>query len=102
MPVYMKITPSTAKGKKYTAVFSHKVDGKIKKIKTTHFGSAGASDYLQHKDKERRERYRQRHKKDLKTNDYMRAGYLAYFLLWGDTTSLQKNISIYKKRFNLK
>ena len=98
----MKITPSTAKGKKYTAVFSNKVDGKIKKIKTTHFGSAGASDYLLNKDKDRRERYRQRHKKDLKTGDYKRAGFLSYYLLWGDTTSLQKNISMYKKRFNLK
>jgi len=102
MPVFMKITPSTAKGKKYTAVFSHKVDGKMKKIKTTHFGSAGASDYLQHKDKDRRERYRERHKKDLKTGDYKRAGFLSYYLLWGDSSSLQKNISMYKKRFNLK
>lgn len=102
MPVFMKITPSTAKGKKYTAVFSHKVDGKMKKIKTTHFGSAGASDYLQNKDKDRRERYRVRHSKDLKTGDYKRAGFLSYYLLWGDTTSLQKNISMYKKRFNLK
>ena len=69
--------------------------------KTTHFGAAGMDDYTLSKDKEQRARYRKRHAKDLKTNDPTRPGYLSYFLLWGDSTSLRKNIADYKKRFNL-
>jgi hypothetical protein len=58
-------------------------------------------DYTITKDKEQRDRYRERHKKDLKTGDPSRAGYLSYYLLWGDSTSLQMNIEAYKKKFNL-
>ena len=50
------------------------------------------NDYTLHKDKERRRRYRKRHEKFLKTNDPTRAGFLSR-LLWGDSTSLKKNIS---------
>jgi len=58
-------------------------------------------DYTISKDKEQRERYRTRHKKDLETNDPTKPGYLAYYVLWGDSTSRQANIASYKKRFNL-
>lgn len=71
------------------------------RTKTTHFGASGMPDYTLTGDKERRRLYRQRHKKDLSTNDPTRAGYLSYYLLWGESTSLRKNISNYKKRFNL-
>jgi len=97
----MKIEKGTAKHKKWKAVFSHVVDGKMKKIRTTQFGDDRYEDYTQHKNKERREKYRERHKKDLQKGNYMSAGWLSYYLLWA-STSLQKNISIYKKRFNLK
>lgn len=33
------------------------------KIKTTHFGASGYSDFTQHKDEERKKRYLERHKK---------------------------------------
>ena len=52
-------------------------------------------------DKNARERYRKRHKKDLDTNDFTRAGYLSYFILWGEFQDIKKNISDYKKRFSL-
>ena len=74
------------------------IDGKEKKVS---FGAKGYTDYLLSKDKERRDRYRKRHAKDLKTGDPTRAGYLSYYLLWGDSTSLQQNIKSYKKRFKL-
>ena len=96
--VSVVIKKSTKAGKKYMAVFT-KDNGRKK---TTHFGSAGMSDYTIHKDKERRKRYRDRHRKDLKTGDYTRAGYLSWYLLWGPSTSLRTNITSYKKRFNLK
>ena len=96
--VKMVVKRSTKPGKKYMAIFTYP-DGKKK---TTHFGAAGMTDYLLSKDTERRSRYRTRHKKDLKTGDPTRAGYLAFHLLWGESTSLRKNISDYKKRFNFK
>tara|TARA_R110002167_G_scaffold312989_1_gene518704 strand:+ start:256 stop:564 length:309 start_codon:yes stop_codon:yes gene_type:complete len=85
--------------KKYMAVFTDSDNGKSK---TTHFGAAGATDYLQSKEKDRRDRYRSRHKKDLNTRDPTRAGYLSYYILWGDSTSLRTNIASYKKRFGFK
>ena len=90
------IVASDSKTKKYTALFM--IDGKEKKVS---FGAKGYTDYLLSKDKERRDRYRKRHAKDLKTGDPTRAGYLSYYLLWGDSTSLQQNIKSYKKRFKL-
>tara|TARA_R110002012_G_scaffold78840_1_gene200760 strand:- start:307 stop:597 length:291 start_codon:yes stop_codon:yes gene_type:complete len=93
----IKVIKSDKPLKKWTAIFK-KDDGKEKKIS---FGATGYGDYTLHKDKERRERYRKRHEKDLKTNDPTRAGYLSYYLLWGNSTSLKKNIQDYKKKFNL-
>jgi hypothetical protein len=81
---------------KYKAVFDN--DGRTK---STKFGASGMDDFTLAKNVEQRDRYRTRHAKDLKTNDPTRAGYLAYYLLWGDSTSLQKNISAYRSRFNL-
>jgi hypothetical protein len=88
------IKKSTKPDKKLMAVFD--IDGKKK---TTHFGSKGMDDYTKTKDKEQRKRYRQRHAKDLNTDDPTMAGYLSYYILWGISTSLDKNISDYKKRF---
>ena len=67
--------------------------------KHTDFGDAHMKDYTQHHDKERREAYRNRHKNDLKTGDPSRAGYLSWYVLWGDSTSIRKNISAYKNKF---
>jgi hypothetical protein len=94
--VKMIVKKSDKAGKKYVAIFT-KDDGKIKK---TYFGSAGMDDYTITKDKEQRKRYRSRHAKDLDTKDPTRAGYLSFYLLWGDSTSLRENIKNYKKRFN--
>ena len=96
----MKVTisDSTNPKKKLMAIFT---DDNGKKVRTSHFGQAGADDYTITKDKEQRTRYRNRHRKDLDTNDYKKAGYLSFHLLWGDSTSLQENIKSYKKRFNL-
>tara|TARA_R110000751_G_scaffold219101_2_gene321920 strand:- start:787 stop:1077 length:291 start_codon:yes stop_codon:yes gene_type:complete len=95
----MKVTisNSTNPKKKLMAIFTND-DGK--KVKTSHFGQAGADDYTITKDKEQRARYRNRHKKDLDTNDYKKAGYLSWYLLWNKPT-LTESIKDYKKRFNL-
>ena len=69
--------------------------------KTTHFGAKGMDDYTITHDKEQRERYRQRHKKDLDTKDPSRAGFLSYYLLWGDSTSFADNLRSFRSRFGL-
>ena len=89
----MRVVPATDSKHKYTAIFD---DGK-----KTSFGAKGYESYLDHHDKERRERYRKRHHKDLQTNDPRRAGFLSFYLLWGDSTNLQTNIASYKRRFNV-
>ena len=94
----LSVTKSNKKDKKYDAKFENK---KTKRTKTVSFGAESMDDYTITKDKEQRERYRTRHKKDLKTKDPTRAGYLSYFLLWGNSTSLRENIKNYKKRFGL-
>jgi len=96
--VKMVIEKGTAKNKKLKAIF---YDDKGKKIKTTQFGDNRYEDYTQHKDKQRRSKYLTRHKKDLSKGDYMSAGYLSYYILWGDSTSRNTNIKKYKKMFKL-
>lgn len=92
----LKIGKSTKPDKKLMAVFETDDGGK----KTTHFGQAGADDYTITKDKEQRDRYRDRHRKDLDTKDPTRAGFLSWFILWNKPT-IKESIKDYKKRFNL-
>lgn len=93
----VSVKPATDGKHKYTAQFLQD-NGRTK---TTHFGSKGMDDYTLKHDKEQRERYRQRHKKDLATKNPMRAGFLSYYILWGDSTSISENISSFKSRFKL-
>ena len=92
LEVAMSLTP----GKKYTAIFDN--NGRKKRVS---FGAAGMDDYTITRDREQRDRYRARHAKDLRTGDPTRAGFLSYYLLWGDSTSLPVNIANYKKKYNL-
>ena len=77
------IKPSTKSNKKLMAVFTRD-NGRTK---TQHFGQAGAPDYTLTGDKIRRKAYRDRHRKDLNTGDYTRAGFLSWYILWGDSKS---------------
>ena len=92
----ISISDSPKLDKKLLAIFDN--DGRKK---TVHFGAKGMDDYTITHDKEQRARYRTRHKKDLKTEDPTKAGYLSYHILWGDSTSRTTNIANYKKKFNL-
>ena len=93
----MVIEKGTGKNKKWKAIFYD--DGK--KIKTTQFGDSRYEDYTLSKDKSQRKKYLERHKKDLSKGDYMSAGHLSYYILWGASTSRDKNINKYKKKFKL-
>ena len=83
--------------KKYKAIFYENDT----KVKTTRFGATGYSDYTIHKDEKRKQRYLDRHRRNEKWNDYMSAGSLSRFILWGSSTSITENIKSYKKKFNL-
>jgi len=96
--VYIQLKKSTNPEKKYMAIF---YDEQRKKIKTTHFGSAGMSDYTKHKDDERKNRYLTRHSANETWNDYMTAGSLSRWILWNKPT-LSASYNDYIKRFGLK
>ena len=93
--IKLTITTSDKSEKKYKAVFT-KDDGKTK---TIHFGDKKYEDYTQHHNKDRRTLYRQRHERDLK-GDPMRAGYLSFYILWGNSTNIQTNIRAFKNKYN--
>ena len=89
------ISKSKNKDKKYDA----RIDGK----KTVSFGAAGMSDFTKHGDKERKQRYLNRHKKNENWNDHTTAGFMSKNLLWNkptisesirDTNNRFKNINI--------
>ena len=92
----VKISKSNLENKKMVAVF---YEGD-KKLKTVHFGQAGASDYTLNKNLERKKRYIERHKQNENWNDYMSAGSLSKWILWNKPT-LQESIKDFKKKFNL-
>jgi hypothetical protein len=74
----VKIEESDKPGKKLSQPSYKTAAGQKKFI----LGIRLMQDYTQHHDAERRERYRARHQKDLKT-DQTRAGYLSFYVLWG-------------------
>jgi len=95
----LTIAPTVAP-KKFKATFETD-SGRKKSIS---FGSAGMDDYTLTGDKEQRERYRTRHRKDLDTEagkTGVSAGALSYWVLWGDSTNMATNIREYRKRFGL-
>ena len=90
-----KFTKLKGHSKKYEIIFE-----KNGKMYTRKFGATGMSDYTIHKDKERRERYISRHKKDLRTNDPMKPGYLSMYILW-NKPSVKASLADYKRRLNI-
>ena len=91
----VSVVASEKPEKKLVATFEH--DGRTKR---THFGAKGMDDYTLTHDKDQRDRYRSRHRKDLK-GDPTAAGELAWHILWGESTSRSANIQAYKRKFNL-
>ena len=85
------ITKSKKSDKKFDAV----IDGK----KTVSFGQKGASDYTKHKDKERKEAYISRHKKneDWGVSGVKTAGFWSRHILWAKPTLKESIDDIHKK-----
>ena len=103
-PHSVTISRSSNPQKKLMAVFE---DSEGKKMKTTHFGQRGASDYTKHGDKERMKRYLERHGGGTTTStkenwkDPTTAGALSRWILW-NKPSLSSSFADYKRRFGLK
>lgn len=97
MTKLLKVIQSPKSDKKWRAVF----ESESGRQKNVDFGAKNMDDYTLTGDKEARERYRSRHKKDLNTGDPTRPGFLSWYLLWGDSTSFQQNLSSYRHRFGL-
>jgi len=103
-PHSVDVSRSTNKEKKLMAVFE---DKEGKKIKTTHFGQRGASDYTKHGENERMKRYLERHGGGTTTstkedwNDPKTAGSLSRWVLW-NKPNLKSSFNDYKSRFGLK
>ena len=95
---YIKLEKSSNLNKKWVAVF---YDDLKKKVKTTHFGSAGMSDYTINKDDSRKELYLNRHKARENWNDFTSAGSLSRWILWNEKT-LESSFKYYLNKFNLK
>ncbi len=103
----VEIKPSTAKNKKYTAIFYK--DGK--KIKTSNFGAKGSNDYIIWNSKEglkkaneRKSLYYKRHfKRESKfwESAPMSPAALSKYILWNKPT-LKASINSYLKTFKLK
>ena len=78
---------------------------KDKKDKIVHFGQKNPKigTYIDHGRKDIRKAYIARHEVNEKQfyNDPLRAATLSRFILWGNNTTLKKNIENYKNKFNL-
>ena len=96
--VFVQLSKSDQEGKKYKAVFYNE---NRQKIKTTHFGESGMSDFTKHKDEDRKQAYLERHKKNEEWSDYMSAGACSRWILW-NKPSLSASYNHYLKKFNLK
>ena len=98
----LSIVKSPRSGKKWRALFEHTSEDATKRKTHFHtdFGASGYTDYTMGASAERARLYRQRHEKDLKTNNPTKAGYLSYYLLWM-SPNFQENLRHYKNKFHL-
>ena len=87
------IKKSTNINKKFDAV----IDGK-KKIR---FGQAGASDFTKHKDKDRKDRYIDRHRKNEKwgKDGVETAGFYSRWVTWHKPT-IEASVNDLNKKYN--
>lgn len=104
--LYVVLEKSKRPAKKFQVSF-YEDETLFNKVKTVHFGSAGYEDFLNHKDIERRERYKARHSKIFKkdgkraVDDIFSPSFWALHLLWNKPT-LEESIKDMEKKFSMK
>jgi hypothetical protein len=92
--VSIEPTPADDK-KKFIATFDK--DGRIKRVK---FGSKGSNTFIDGASLSVRNNYRARHARDV-TFPVDSPAMLSFWITWGDSQDINKNISAYKKKHNL-
>lgn len=82
MVTQVKLRKSDRREKKFMVTFVPPTG----RSKTIYFGDSSASDYTKHKDKERKERYLQRHKEreDWGASGVKTPGWWSRWLLWSE------------------
>ena len=90
---FLSLHKSTRRDKKYVIRFENP-------NLTIYFGSKNSSTFLDHHDEKISENYLKRHGAN---EDWSKinAGSLSAFLLWGPTTDLRANLSLYLERFGI-
>ena len=86
---------------KLKATFKFQDSKGNEKTKDVLFGVKNSFSYIDGADDKIRRAYLARHAKDIINQDPMTKGNLSYYITWGDSKSLNKNISDYKRRFNV-
>ena len=91
----------TAQGKKHKMVFYRKDASGLTRVKATHFGQKGASDFTRHNDEGRKRLYLARHRPRENWNDPHSAGSLSRYVLWNKPT-IKAGVNDYARRFGFK
>ena len=89
----MLIRPSSRKDKRFQAIFPDK--------SIINFGLKSGNTYIDHGDKKKRENYIKRHQVREDFNNPKSAGALSRWILWGDSSNIDKNFYDFKKKFNV-
>ena len=97
MTKIISIENSKRKNKRFKVTLD---DGQI-----FHFGLKGGNTYIDHHDKQKRENYRKRHlgneiEKHLITHLIPSSSLMSYWILWGPSTDIMKNIDILNKMWD--
>lgn len=95
---FVKFEKAKNKDKKLRAIF---FDENKKRKATREFGASGASDFTINKDKERKERYLDRHRARENWNDPLTKGALSRWILWNLPTRAASKAD-FARRFGLK
>lgn len=94
----LSVTPSAKPEKKLDAKFKTPTG----REKTVSFGARGMDDYTKTHDADQRARYLERHGRGREQwSKPDSPGALSRWLLWGESTSLVKNLQSFRRRFNL-
>ena len=90
----LSVTPSHKPEKKLDAKFETDTG----RTKVVSFGSRGMDDYTKTHDTEQRARYLKRHSANEDWSKKDSPGALSRWILWGESTSLLRNIQNYKAK----
>ena len=94
----VKVEP-TPPGSKQKLTATFKTDEG--KIKTVSFGVKNSFSYIDGASDEVRNAYLARHRMDINNPDPTTKGNLSYYITWGDSRDLAKNVASYRRRFGV-